>query len=70
MKYTDFSDERIHMVERRGSTLTPEERAFLEVDTLRFEENTATAEELQKMSDADLMYHARCVWSDYASGQI
>lgn len=59
-----FGDERIWAV-KAGAPLTPEERAFLLDDTPRFEECFHTKEELEAMSDADLMSAAYSAWADY-----
>ena len=59
-----FEDERIWEVQG-GAPLTSEERSFLLEDTPRFEECTRTREELEAMTDAELMNTAYAAWADY-----
>lgn len=59
-----FEDDRIWAVQA-GAPLTTDERAFLLDDTPRFEECTSTREELEAMTDAELMNTAYAAWADY-----
>lgn len=64
MKRLTYTDERIDEV-RQGAQLTAEERADLLESTPTFEECSNTREELEAMTDADLVTTAMRVWHDY-----
>lgn len=64
MKRLTYTDDRIDEV-RNGAPLTAEERADLLEHTPNFEECSHTRNDLEAMSDAELMTEAMWVWQEY-----
>ena len=65
-----FDSKRMEAITTGVVPMTASERAFLIVDTARFEECQESTQQLAEMNDSDLMSTAYATWAEYASGQV